>query len=57
VGVGIRSDKLLVSIGYLLDGVTYHGNVGVREAVDYRLSSSDTGNITESAAIVSREKT
>jgi hypothetical protein len=56
VGIGIRSDKLLVSIGYLLGGVTYHRNVGVRKAVDYRLPSDDRSNITESMMIVSGQK-
>jgi hypothetical protein len=53
VGVGIRSDKLTVSVVDLLGGVTYHGHVGVGVGVDYRLSSDDTGNITESAGAVS----
>jgi hypothetical protein len=53
VGVGIRSDKLQISVGYLLGGRTYHGHVGFGVGVDYRLPSDDTGNITESAGVVS----
>ena len=57
MGVGIRSDELLVSIDYRLDPATYHGDIGCSMSIYHTLSSNDASSITESTSIVSHNHT